>query len=182
MRPPKRKLHKVKALAKERKLQRVRGEIEEYRIKAKAWARVKKAQIRMPTKPEYNEPRLPRDITKLSNRDIGNLMVQFGAWSSYAGGVLAQADVDRIMWTRIESVIRAKVMLSLIGGMGGSKLYEKKAEIELDDDVRKAARELSVAEATYKLTQAIANGYVTGKELCSREITRREKLEGQEPR
>lgn len=152
-------------------------------IRTEAIARLAKARLRMPDRPltsagqEYT-PRLPADLTRLTNREIGQLHGQFCAMVAYAHGCVAIADVEHSIRLEAYNLAKTKALLA----SGEDKLYLRRAESEVDEHLQKLNRVEMVANATLKLMQSVLDGYVVGKECTSREMARRIDLESREPR
>jgi len=145
--------------------------------------RLAKAQLALPDRPVDGNgvaisPQLPPDLTILSNQELGALYTEFCAMVAYAYGQAALTDVEYTIKREAHSLAKTKAMLA----SNEAKLYLKKAETKVGKQFQKLARDELVAESTAKLTQAVLEGFITGKESTSREITRRQGLVDREPR
>jgi hypothetical protein len=135
--------------------------------------KLKRMKLRVPERPRTDDgklidPRIPADITLLNDEQLGRLHGEFAAMSAYVYGQLGLRSVEHSIQKRIDKVTRAKVRLLKSGTVD-----DKAAKTEVDSRVKSSGEKLIVAEGAEVLTQAIMDSYLVGRDLCSREMTRR---------
>jgi hypothetical protein len=135
--------------------------------------RLRKMKLRVPHRPkDENErdmnPEMPADITSLNDEQLGKLHGEFAALASYVYGQLGLRSVEHAISKRADRLTRAKVRLEKDG-----TVEDKAAKTEVDKRTQAVSELLLVAEGTEVLTKAIHDGYLVGRDLCSREMTRR---------
>jgi hypothetical protein len=135
--------------------------------------RLQKMRLRVPRRPKDIDgnpldPQMPADITMLNDEQLGRLHGEFAAMVSYVYGQLGLRAVEHSISKRADKLMRAQVRL----GKSGT-VEDKAASTETDSRTRAVSELLLVAEATERLTQAIHDGYLVGRDLCSRDMTRR---------
>jgi hypothetical protein len=114
-------------------------------------------------------PRLPSDLTVLNDIQLARLYSEFCAMAQYVQRHMARLDVERADTKRLEKTMRARVRLEKSGQVG-----DKDAKVEVDPKTVEAAFKAQVAYGTSVLTEAVMEGYILGKDACSREQTRRQ--------
>lgn len=130
-------------------------------------------QIRLPARPllesgEPLNPQLPPDLTYLTDTALGKLFSEFCCMAQYAQLQLAVKSVETSVRKRIEKVTRAESRLTKEGTVG-----EQEAQVDIDPVVREASFHVLVNEGTETMTNAMLQGYMIGRDACSRELTRR---------
>lgn len=135
--------------------------------------RLQKMKLRVPHRPkdeseEYLEPMMPGDITSLTDEGLGKLHGEFAAMVSYVYAQMGLRAVEHAISKRADRLMRARVRLEKSG-----TVEDKAAKTEVDSRTRAVSELLLVAESTEVLTKSILDGFIVGKELCSREMTRR---------
>lgn len=133
-----------------------------------------KMQLRLPARPlsgsgEPLNPQLPADLTVLTDIKLGQLFSEFCCMAQYAQLQLAIKAVETSAKKRLERVVRAQSRLTKEGTVG-----EQEAQVEIDPSVRDAAFHTLVQEGTESMTNAMLQGYMIGRDACSRELTRRQ--------
>lgn len=136
-------------------------------------ARLDSMQVRVPRRPKNAdggllEPRLPTDITALSPEGLGKLYNEFSCMAQYAQFQLALRSVEHAVTKRVDRLTKARVRLEKAGTND-----DKAAKVEVDPRSRKSSLEQLTSEGEERLTQAVLDVYLIGKDTCSREMTRR---------
>ena len=117
-------------------------------------------------------PQLPSDLTSLNNHQLGKLYGQFALMAQYAQFHLAVHSVMRAEDEQKRKVTRAKVKLLKKG-----RVVDLEPQTEVDPKTREAEHEALISEGVYIMTKSALEGFLLGKEVCSREMTRRGFLE-----
>lgn len=138
--------------------------------------RLRQMKLRVPRRPRGAhdrplDPKVPRDITMLNDEQLGRLHGEFAAMVAYVNGQLGLKSVEAAIARRADKITRARVRLTKEGTVD-----DKAAETEIDPRVVETGELLLVAESVEVMTKAIYDGYVVGRDLCSRELTRRMNL------
>lgn len=118
---------------------------------------------------DWAEPRLPRDVTAISNRDLGQLYGQFSAFAIWATWVVANDDVSHMEKKHIATVEKAQAHVL---AEGPADMRRATAQVEVEGREREAL----VKRAKEKLTSALLKGYDDAVKTLSREMARREML------
>ena len=117
-------------------------------------------------------PVLPQDLTRITDQALGALYTEFSAmvvWTGYRHGLAA--------------VLRAKLeaekerTFSRLFLMQSGNREEKKAKADTHPTMIEVEDDFLLAQSMETLLYPILQGYVTGKESTSREITRRQGAE-----
>mgnify|MGYP001031227077 FL=1 len=155
-------------------------EILDYKYREEAKAKVRKAGLFFPARPNVPEElldesgniSLPQDLTNVTDEELGLYLSIFTAISSYAEGVVAVTDID---WTTADRVATFAERLEIM---------RLPKEQQKNEDLRYGAinqhqyiRELRKKElqdlSTYKLSAGLLRAYEKSISALSREITRR---------
>lgn len=139
-------------------------------------ARLKQLQLgrlRRPTRKDGSllEPKLPPDLTVLSDQKLGSLFTEFCAMAQYSKQVCSLFSVRRAVSSRRDRYERSRSRL-----MKQGTVDDKAAEVEVDPAVQKATVALLREEGTEMMTLALYESYIIGRDACSRELTRRQYL------
>ena len=148
-------------------------------VQAAVKERMKLLQLRAPRRPldakgEPLDPRLPYDLTALSDVAIGTIHGEFALMAQYATLHLAIIGVESAARKKADKITRAKVRLEKTGTNP-----DKEAKVEVDPRVRTLGFDVLVGESTYALTEAAMHGYLIGRDAVSREMSRRMGLDRQ---
>lgn len=132
-----------------------------------------KAGIPRPQKPSRSdgsliEPVLPPDLTVLTDEALGRLFSEFALCAQWAQLLLATYAVKTATKKRADKMTRAQVRLEKSGTN-----QDKEAKVELDPRTSESSYKLLLGEALSSLTDATLQGYLIGRDACSREMTRR---------
>jgi hypothetical protein len=127
----------------------------------------------IPSKPTYEIPALPRDITDLNDDDLMELFVELTSWNDYVAPQLAVAAIDEREADRYVSVLEATAMVNHWKGASGERVTIAKANIVIDPKVIEAKEELDSKYAYRKLIETLLQNLERDTALVSRELTRR---------
>lgn len=119
------------------------------------------------------EPRIPNNLVMLKDQQVGQLHADFCAMLQYTHRKLAAATADVWLWRKEVKITRAKAHVLIGRGTSG----DKSAEVESNPKVMELEEALVAAEMQERLLQGVLDGYLSGKEATSREMTRRSILE-----
>lgn len=156
-------------------------EIEEFKYREEAKAKIRKAGLFFPSRPEIPDESmldengnitLPPDLTLITDDELGLYLTVFTALSAYAEGVVAITDIDWTTSDRIATFAERLEILSL------PKEQQKNEDLRYGSINKKAyIRDLRKKElqdlATYKLSAGLLRAYEKAVSALSREITRR---------
>jgi hypothetical protein len=117
------------------------------------------------------QPQFPHDVSKLTDEALARRQSEFAAMAQYAQFQLALRAVEHSIARRADRITRAKVRLEKSGTND-----DKAAKTEVDSRSRATSHLLLIAEGGERLTQAVLDGYIIGRDLCSREQTRRQSM------
>jgi len=129
--------------------------------------------FKIPAKPTYDIPDLPRDITELHDEDLMDLFVTLTSWTDYVSPQVAVAAIDERECDRLVSVLEATAMINNWKGGSGDRVTIAKAHILLDPRVTEARQELDEKHAYRKLVETLLQNLERDAALVSRELTRR---------
>jgi hypothetical protein len=131
--------------------------------------RLKEMKLSLPPPPTVLNPQLPKDITAVSDRDLGRLYGEFASMAMYVGPRVALQAMQAAVDKRSDKVCRSLSHLKQIGTVA-----DKSAMVECDATVVRTSQALLVSESTHGVTEALYNGILVGRDALSREITRRQ--------
>jgi hypothetical protein len=128
--------------------------------------------IAVPTKPQYDIPTLPADITDLGDED---LMVLYGKLTAYADFIAVQVSCAQVDERSYEKRLSAMESRKMLRGTGKSenRVTFARAEVATDPDVVAHKEAIEELYAYRKLIEAMANNIERDTALVSRELTRR---------
>lgn len=145
-------------------------------IHEEAWAGLEAAQLYGVPRPVTTDgsllnPRLPPDLTVLNDIMLAKLFSEFACMAQYAKLHLARMAVMAAEAKRNEKLVRAKIRLEKSGQVG-----DRDAKTEIDPKTVEASFNTHVASGTFDLSEAVMEGYLIGRDACSREQTRRQNI------
>lgn len=157
------------AIVEDERLEALLAKLETWRIKP----------IERPTYPDGEElnPVLPSDLTKLLDVEIGALYTEFCSMVSWVG---YRHGLASVLVAKLEAEKNRTFSRSFLRQVGNRE--EKKAKADVDPEVTEIEDDFLLAQSMATLLYPILQGYVTGKEAVSREITRRHGAEWGERR
>lgn len=129
--------------------------------------------IGLPDKPEYDAPRLPRDITSIDDTALMELFAELTEWANYVGTQVAIADTEEREAEEAKSYDDAAALVSHWGGTSTEKVTIAKAQRDTDPRVVEAKKDLLDKYAYRKVAASVAGGIERRLAVVSREITRR---------
>ena len=130
--------------------------------------------IRVASKPLVDSiPRLPKDITSLSDEDLMDLFVNVTSWVDYMSVQVAAAQIDERAAQRALDYAEAQAMVDGWGGGRDSRVAVAKAKRSLDPKVIQLHDELEERYAYRKYAETITSNLDRDAALISRELTRR---------
>ena len=113
-------------------------------------------------------PELPPDLVRLTDEELGKLYTEFSAMVSWVGYRHGLAAVLRAKLGAEKERAFSRLFLIKTGNR-----EEKKARTDTDPAMVAVEDDFLLAQSMEMLLYPILQGYVTGKESTSREITRR---------
>lgn len=139
--------------------------------------RFKQDAVRLPGRPlaetgDALEPRLPYDVTRLNDHELMRLFNSYVRVLQWAGVQHAKSAVEAAEYRRQEKIMRAKKFL-----VAGGNRETRSAEVETNPQVIEVGMKAGVAESMREILYALKEGYLEGKAVISRELTRRVELE-----
>lgn len=129
--------------------------------------------LALPSKPKYDIPKLPRDITDLPDEDLMDLFVTLTAWSDFLSSQFAVAAIDEREAQRLLDTAEAKAMIGGWKGGSGDRVAIAKANIAVDPSVTAYREDLDTKHAYRKLVETLTQNVERDSALVSRELTRR---------
>lgn len=133
---------------------------------------LKKAELYLPKKPNHlKKLQLPEDITKLSDKQLGQYLGYFSAACNYAHRCFAVATYKVNYFERVLRTQKAMLNIKTTG-----KNYERRDKIAVHPKIKKLERLYEQANAEMGLIETIYESYERSEKLMSREISRREIL------
>ena len=132
---------------------------------------IKKIQRPVDENGDPLNPVLPPDLTALTDECLGRLFSEFACMAQYVKLHLAVRIVEVAEAKRSDKIMRARVRLEKTG-----TVEDKAAKVEVDPRTRKTSMSLLVDEGTETMTAAIMETYLIGRDACSREMSRRQRV------
>lgn len=138
-------------------------------ISKEALRRLGDGGLSLPDRPDGEMPRLPADVTELSDEDLMSLYGRMVAWSKYAAGRFAVAEVVE---KATEDALAKAHAAAIVGGKERTATAAK-ARAADDPAVTAARSRQTDAYALRKLTGVVAEASERDARFLSRELTRR---------
>lgn len=142
-------------------------------ISADTLAKINKAGYTLASKPSYEIPSLPRDITELDDEALMDLFVQFTQWTDHLSGVHAMSVIDERELEKELSKAEANAMVTAFTGKGAKQVAVLKAHIANSPEVHGISEELDTKYAYRKLVETMMLNAERDAQVVSRELTRR---------
>lgn len=155
-------------------------DVKSFKYREEARAKVLKAGLIFPAQPNIPEElmnesgylQLPSDLTAVSDDELGMYMTIFTGMSAYGEAVVANADIDWSVADRIATFAERYEIIKL------PKDSQKNDDLRYGSVhrlgyVRELRKDELEKQATFKMAQAMVNGYEKMMNAVSREITRR---------
>lgn len=142
-------------------------------VAERRFAEIGLSEIPRPLKTDGNplNPILPQDLTVLDDIQLARLYSEFCLMAQYVKLQLARKVVEHSEDKRQEKMTRALVRLAKSGQVG-----DKDSKTEIDPQTKDSAYRTQVSYGTQVLTEAMMEVYLIGRDACSREQTRRQKI------
>ena len=119
-------------------------------------------------------PSMPKDISEIESDELSRLFTELTAWSNFAAGQLAAAQVDEYALNKKKDHLEAKLFLEKDSAkVKGERVTRINREVAADERMEKLENELTHAYAYRKMVEVISNNFERDVALVSREITRR---------
>jgi hypothetical protein len=128
--------------------------------------------IAVPTKPDYDVPTLPADITDLGDEDLMVLYSKLTAYADFIAVQVSCAQVDERSYEKRLSALESQKMLKGTG-KSENRVTFARAEVANDPEVIDLKDHIEELYAYRKLIEAMANNIERDTALVSRELTRR---------
>lgn len=125
------------------------------------------------TRPGYEIPGLPRDITMLDDEDLMDLFVQYTAWTDFMAGQQAVAAIEERDMQRLLDQAEAQALLDNWKGGSQDRVAVAKAQITASPKVKELREELDTLHAYRKLMETLTGNVERDAQVVSRELTRR---------
>lgn len=114
------------------------------------------------------DPRLPPDITRVTDEELFRLYGQFCAMAQWVGFQLGIVQTQKLISEQERERLKSRLWLAETGNR-----EDRKAKVDSNADFQRAENEALVKAALEGMTYPVFNGYLIGKEATSRELTRR---------
>ncbi|MEU4534316.1 hypothetical protein AB0G15_05535 [Streptosporangium sp. NPDC023825] len=125
--------------------------------------------FRLPDRPAGERPTLPADVTELSDEELMSLYAQTVAWTQYAAGQCAIAEVaERTAEDRLEEAKAAAIVTG-----SGKTATALKASAADNPAVIAARQKHAETYALRKLMAVVASAAENDTKFLSRDLTRR---------
>jgi hypothetical protein len=139
----------------------------------KAVLRVRAEGLELPRKPDEGAPRLPRELSEISDRKLMSLFAEYTEWSSFLGTKVALAEIDETEKDNIYGDMRAAHMVRNWGGGKDDRVALSKAQSDTNPEVQQARDAYEEARAYRKMVGRFYDNMTSEAAVLSREITRR---------
>ena len=125
-------------------------------------------------KPEYDQVRLPNDITDISSEELGQLFTRLTAWTDYINSQLTLAQLEERSALKKKEFLENTMLVRRMGAqVKGERVTAVKAEISVNQDVVDLDNDYEEKYAYRKLVEMLLTNHERDLSLVSREITRR---------
>lgn len=138
-----------------------------------AVARVRSSGLELPSKPDDGVPRLPADITELTDAQLMQLLSAYTQHASWIGIVVAQAEIDETEAENNMETLGAQIMVKNWGGTSADRVSLAKACRETDPEYLKLRASHAALKAFRKMVGRMYDNVEGEKFTVSRELTRR---------
>ena len=120
------------------------------------------------------QPKMPKDISILDSDELSALFTELTAWSNYAAGQLAAAQVDEYVLNKKKDSLEAKLFLEKDNSkVKGERVTRINREVAADPQMESLENNINHAYAYRKMVEVVVNNFERDVALVSREITRR---------
>jgi len=129
------------------------------------------------SKPNYDAPALPRDLTQVGDEELMVLYSELTAYADFVSVQVSCAQVDeRYIEKKLSSAENIKMLQVKSAGIDSkseSRVTFARAQVAIDPMIVDYKQELEQSYAYRKLIEAIASNLERDSSLVSRELTRR---------
>lgn len=129
--------------------------------------------IDLPDRPEFEAPKLPRDITAIDDTELMALFGGLTEWMNYISTQAAIAETGEREAEEAKSYDDAAALVNNWGGTSQEKVTIAKAQRDTDPSVVAAKKDLLDKYARRKMVSTLAVNVERRLTVVSREITRR---------
>lgn len=136
-------------------------------------ARLVAEGFQMPTKPGYERPIVPKDITELDDTSLMSLWAHIGEWVSYLNSRYALAVVAEKEADQDASFEDAAVLVREWGGTTKDKVTITQAKRLADPTVQRGRQDTLDGYAYRKMLETLTRNAEKDEQYVSRELTRR---------
>lgn len=138
-----------------------------------AKAELRKANLHLPRRPRYEQPRLPLNLTDLPDEDVMQLFTKFTRYQDHLAGQLAEAEIDEHSIETMLEYAKARYLAASWTGATTDRVAVQKAEALMDIEVQAYEKALEERRAKRKLYGVVVDSLARDAALLSREISRR---------
>ncbi len=135
------------------------------------------ASYDLPGRPDSPWPTLPKQLVRLRDESLMELLAEIHAWMAHVGGMLFLQEIDERFHQEELDRMLAQAYESASGQMGEKKsetsVTRAKALRELDPDVQEAKSELRETKGKVQALEYLHSVLERNSFLLSRELTRR---------
>jgi hypothetical protein len=139
----------------------------------RAVSRVRSEGLRLPDKPDEGVPRLPRDLSEVSDVVLMRLLSEYTQWLSYLGTIVAQAEIDEQEAENQAESLGDMIMVKNWGGTSSDRVSLAKAHRGIDPEYLQRRSAFAEAKAYRKMIGRLYDNVDGEKFTVSRELTRR---------
>jgi hypothetical protein len=130
--------------------------------------------IELWSKPRYEIPVIPKDLTAIDDDDLMLLFSALTAWSDHINGQVSASQVDERSLQKRLSFLENSLLVNASASSGrGDRITILKAAIACDPKVMAVEEKLEEAYAYRKMIESVAENLDRDTALVSRELTRR---------
>jgi hypothetical protein len=138
-----------------------------------AVAELEEHELALPSEPTFALPRLPTNLTDISDEKLMGYMVKFTRFQDYVQGQLALAEIKESDTKSALELKQAQFLAATWVGPSESRVAIQKAEAASDPEVQKLDNAYELARARRKLRAVLFESLGRDAAVVSRELTRR---------
>lgn len=139
-----------------------------------AKAELEKSGYQIPGRPIVDLPRLPNNLSEISDDDLIRLMTHFAWWTAHIAGLLALQEIDERSTDSIHELAFAAILSDIAPAKPSEgSMTKAKAAVTLHPQVRDAQAKKNAAYARRKLVKMMWENLERDAGIASRELTRR---------
>ena len=141
--------------------------------RARVEAHLRKQDLYLPRRPRYELPRLPVQITEISDPELMSLLVQFTRYQDYVAGRNAVAEIEENAYEQQLDVAKARFLAETWTSPSQDRVNVSKAKALVDPEVQALSEAYEMARARRKLLTIMTESLARDAAVVSRELTRR---------